>query len=173
MGRIRRANAPKRIGRKLLTDDERRAYHRAYREAHKERLSNARRQWDLDNPERVRGQSQEKYQRRKQDPSWRLRRVIHAGMWKALKGVKGCGRWFDLLDYSIEELRAHLERQFLKGMTWDNFGEWHVDHIVPMASFTIAGPYDPELRRAWALANLRPLWGRDNMSKGAKVQTLL
>ena len=52
-------------------------------------------------------------------------------------------------------------------------GEWHIDHIVPLASFVIAGPDDPELRRAWALTNLRPLWAKDNMRKGAKVETLL
>lgn len=152
---------------------EMQAYMRQYREANRERLAEMRRQWDRENPGRVKLQSRSKYLRSKQDASWRLRRVIHAGMWKALKGVKGHGRWFDLLDFTVEELRVHLERQFLKGMSWDNFGEWHVDHIVPLASFVVSGPDDPELKRAWALTNLRPIWGRDNMSKGAKVTTLL
>lgn len=144
-----------------------------WRAANQERLREVNKAWVLANPEKVKAASRRKYERKKQDPSWRLRRVIQAGMWKALKGIKGHGRWFDLLDYSVEELRSHLERQFTKGMSWENMGEWHIDHIIPMASFTIYGPYDPELKRAWALPNLRPLWGTDNMSKGAKVVSLL
>jgi hypothetical protein len=78
-----------------------------------------------------------------------------------------------LLGYTIAELRTHLERQFLPGMSWHNMGKWHIDHIVPLASFTITGPDDPELKRAWALPNLRPLWARDNIAKGAKTTSLL
>lgn len=80
---------------------------------------------------------------------------------------------FACLGYTREELAVHLERQFLKGMGWENMGEWHIDHIIPLSSFNVSGYDDPELRRAWGLANLRPLWAVDNLRKGAKIECLL
>jgi hypothetical protein len=73
----------------------------------------------------------------------------------------------------MEELKTHLGRQFLRGMGWHNMGQWHIDHIIPLSSFTITGPDDPELRRAWALTNLRPLWAVDNLTKRDKQEVLL
>jgi hypothetical protein len=62
----------------------------------------------------------------------------------------------------------HLEKQFTKGMTWDNYGEWHVDHIRPMSSFNFTSVDDPEFKECWALCNLQPLWELDNLSKGSE-----
>lgn len=95
----------------------------------------------------------------------RIRRFLRTGKHSvSTTAVIGC---------ALGELKTHLERQFLPGMSWHNMSEWHIDHIVPLASFTITGPDDPELRRAWALSNLRPLWAKENMSKGAKREVLL
>jgi hypothetical protein len=58
-------------------------------------------------------------------------------------------------------------------MSWDNIGDWHIDHIVPLASFTFSSADDPEFRAAWALTNLRPLWAADNMRKHARREFLL
>lgn len=79
----------------------------------------------------------------------------------------------DMLGYSVAELREHIERSFGKGMTWDHFiaGEIHIDHIIPLSQFNMED--DGEVRRAFAMTNLRPMWARDNISKGSKVLTLL
>src|SRR3546814_9626669 len=66
-----------------------------------------------------------------------------------------------------------LERQFLPGMSWDNRGEWHIDHIRPLCAFEFTSPDDPQFREAWALTNLRPLWARDNLRKGGRLDLLL
>jgi hypothetical protein len=67
------------------------------------------------------------------------------------------------LTYTWEELRLHLEALFQPGMSWTNFGQWHVDHVRPKALFD---PRDPEQARAcWALSNLRPLWQLDNLKR--------
>lgn len=58
-------------------------------------------------------------------------------------------------------------------MTWANMGEWHIDHIVPLASFTFRDADDPEVKRAWALTNLRPIWARDNIIKKDKREFLI
>lgn len=75
--------------------------------------------------------------------------------------------------YSVARLKQHLERQFTKRMTWERFcaGDIHIDHIRPLTKFKLADP--EELRAAWALSNLQPLWARDNLAKAARVITLL
>jgi 5-methylcytosine-specific restriction endonuclease McrA len=50
---------------------------------------------------------------------------------------------------------------------------WHIDHIIPISSFSFSSPEDPEFKAAWALTNLRPLWAAQNISKGAKREVLL
>lgn len=80
---------------------------------------------------------------------------------------------FDLLGYSPDEFRTHIERQFVKGMSWSNAKEWHIDHIRPISSFSFNGPDDPLIRVAFGLANMRPIWAFNNLSKGAKREFLL
>ena len=70
-----------------------------------------------------------------------------------------------------DELMDYLEGRFTEGMTRDNYGEWHVDHIRPLASFDFTGPdKEEQLHMAWNYTNLQPLWAADNMSKGAKYE---
>lgn len=69
------------------------------------------------------------------------------------------------------ELKAHIERQFLKGMSWENRGRWHIDHIRPLAAFDLTDP--EQLRAACSFTNLQPLWARDNLAKGAKLEVML
>jgi len=57
----------------------------------------------------------------------------------------------------------------MPGMGWHNMSEWHIDHIMPLASFNFTGLDDPAVREAWALSNLRPLWAADNIRKGARL----
>lgn len=78
----------------------------------------------------------------------------------------------DMIGYSIGDLRHHLGLQLLKGMTWDNMADWHIDHIVSQAEWRASG--DPDWWvKSWQLSNLRPMWGPDNVSKGAKRIFLL
>lgn len=106
-------------------------------------------------------------ERRKRDKLYALRTNIRGrfryelakrGETKQIKANKylGC-TWL--------ELREYLESQFANGMTWDNYGEWHVDHIVPLA---IAENRE-QLIKLCHYSNLRPLWAFDNISKGAKL----
>jgi hypothetical protein len=67
------------------------------------------------------------------------------------------------IGYSGNELRSHLEAQFEPGMTWDNYGEWEIDHIRPVCSFQ-----KQEIHLVNQLSNLRPLWGTENRKKGGK-----
>lgn len=110
--------------------------------------------------------------RYRQQISYVLNERMRAGIRQSLTGQKQGRKWTILVGYSAEELRRHLQRQFLPGMTWENIGKWHIDHIVPLASFRFSSTDDEEFAAAWALTNLRPLWSERNLSKGCR-RTLL
>ena len=61
----------------------------------------------------------------------------------------------------------HLQNQFKPGMTRDNYGLWHVDHIIPCASFDLTKLSEQE--KCFHYTNLQPLWAIDNIKKGAKL----
>lgn len=71
-----------------------------------------------------------------------------------------------MIGCSIAELRAHLESKFQAGMTWANYGEWHIDHERPVASFDLRDP--EQQRQCFHFTNLQPLWADENNKKGAK-----
>lgn len=72
----------------------------------------------------------------------------------------------DILGYTPEDLIKRIEVNFTDGMTWDNYGEWHIDHTKPISRFLSQGVSDPKIVNA--LSNLKPMWSFDNLSKGAK-----
>lgn len=111
--------------------------------------------------------------KRQTDVAYRISMHFTVLMHCALGKAKAGRSWKTFVDYTLEELMSHLERQFLPGMTWENKGEWHIDHIVPRSSFEYESPDDPEFKQAWALTNLRPLWAIDNIRKNATREFLL
>ena len=89
--------------------------------------------------------------------------------------TKAGDSWRELLGYSVQDLLVHIEKQFTKKnrMTWRNMDQWHIDHITPLVDFHFTSVEDPGFKKAWALPNLRPLWGVDNVNKGTKRLLLL
>lgn len=81
----------------------------------------------------------------------------------AATGRKKSGRTFDVLGYNRQQFDSHMESLFQPGMTWANHGEWHIDHIIPVSELVRCGVIDPA--KINALANLRPMWAADNLSK--------
>lgn len=80
--------------------------------------------------------------------------------------------WETLVGYTTENLKTHLEAQFTDGMSWENYGKWHIDHIKPVCSFKYESFDSIEFQECWSLINLRPLWALDNIRKGAKDRLL-
>lgn len=107
-------------------------------------------------------------ERAARDPGFVLNRRVRSGINKCLRGGKNGRAWSTLVDYTLDDLRAHLQARFVEGMTWENIGDWHIDHIRPLASFSIESASCPDFKAAWALSNLQPLWKADNLRKGAK-----
>ena len=89
--------------------------------------------------------------------------MIRSRLYDALKNNYRSGFEIENLGCTIEFLKKHLESKFQQGMTWDNQGAWHVDHIVPLSSFNLSD--FKELKKACHYTNLQPLWARDNQKK--------
>lgn len=76
-------------------------------------------------------------------------------------GTSKQGHTVDMLGYSALQLKEHIEKQFEPGMTWENHGDWHIDHIRPVTNFNM----NEDVKVVCALENLQPLWAFDNHSK--------
>lgn len=132
------------------------------------------------NPKKVRD-TQRRYQknaakkiyarRRKryaEDKGFRVRVISAVRLHQALKrsSVVKSKCTMDFVGCTMDELRKHLEDQFEPWMSWDNFGEWHIDHIRPCASFDFTD--EAQIHECFHYSNLRPLCAQENRKKGAK-----
>ena len=147
-------------------------YYKEWAKANKIDLKIKQTKWREENKEHVNKYKRDyERNRRREDPKYRLGVRTRTAVYTCLKeaNVAKYRRTFDLLGYSIEKLMIHLEALFTVGMTWDNYGEWHVDHKIPMNSFQFESTDDIEFKECWKLSNLQPLWGPDNLTKGTKL----
>lgn len=71
----------------------------------------------------------------------------------------------EMLGADYETAFNHIESRFKQGMSWDNFGEWQIDHIIPLAS----AKTEKELIQLCHYTNLQPLWANENIKKGNKI----
>ena len=92
-------------------------------------------------------------------------RVRVREMVKSHGGIKSAST-MELVGCSIQHLIEHFEQQFAAGMTWENMGAWHIDHIRPCASFDLTDP--AQQRECFHYTNLQPLWAEDNIRKSDK-----
>jgi hypothetical protein len=110
--------------------------------------------------------------KKRANPVFRLCQSVSVGISQSLKLQnlsKGGRHWESLVGYTVQELKSHIESLFQPGMTWDNKGEWHLDHIVPKSFFKYTSTDDVEFKYCWSLNNLQPLWKKDNLSKGNRL----
>jgi len=88
-------------------------------------------------------------------------------MSNAIKGGQKCKKTMEILGCSLSFLKDYLESKFQSGMTWENYGKWHIDHIRPCASFDLSDP--KQQRICFHYTNLQPLWAEDNVKKWCKL----
>ena len=167
-------NAKQRKNNKALwADPERRAIEqerqRAYREteAGKEAALRGVRKWREANREAARAASKKAIKERSaRDPIFRLRRNLQSRLGAALRNQNTTkdSTTMKLVGCTLQHLVSHLEEQFTEGMTWENYGEWHVDHIRPCASFDLSD--EAQRKECFNWKNLQPLWGLENIQKG-------
>tara|TARA_R110001592_G_C12947866_1_gene731056 strand:+ start:117 stop:884 length:768 start_codon:yes stop_codon:yes gene_type:complete len=139
-----------------------------YRLKNREKLNKRTNEWKLNNKERVKEYTREyTRERRKTDPNFKLLANLRSRIWKILKGANKSKRTMELIGCTLDELWTHLESKFTEGMTRQNHGKWHIDHIMPCVSFDLTNP--EQQAKCFHYTNLQPLWAFDNISKGAKI----
>lgn len=139
----------------------------AYRAANREKLRADNRRWFAENRERSRAYNRAyTTERRARDVGFDMVHRLRNRVKMAFARGNRSARFWDLTGCTIAELLEHIERQFTDGMSWENRGEWHVDHIRPCASFDLTDP--AQQRECFHFTNLQPLWAKDNFAKGSK-----
>lgn len=177
-----------------MTEAERtyiREYQRGWRARNRDRNREIGRAWAKRNPELVKEKNRLQRQKREMSgktkeyfsrPEVKAKHAEAMRLWRAtpegalihnartrirraLRGISKAGRTISLLGCTPEELKSWLEGWFEPGMSWDNYGEWHVDHNRPCESFDLSDP--EQQKRCFNFLNLRPLWAEENIRKGA------
>jgi hypothetical protein len=100
------------------------------------------------------------------DINYKIRSLLKTRLYLALKNNQKIGHTIELLGCSIDNLKKHLESKFTKGMSFSNYGKWHIDHIRPCSSFDLSK--EEEQAKCFHYTNLQPLWAKENLSKGDK-----
>lgn len=126
-------------------------YRRKYRENNKEAVNKKYREYMK--------------QYRKSRPAFRMHKRISYIIKMSLDNRCSSHNIFNKLGYDIEKLMKHLESKFQPGMSWDNYGEWHIDHIIPQSWLPFNNIEDENFFKCWSLDNLQPLWAKENISK--------
>ena len=109
--------------------------------------------------------------KRKNDLNFKIGQNLRSRFNSAIKRVNKTDRrkWtsvINLLGCSIEEFKIMISKKFKKGMNWNNYGEWHLDHIKPVAKFDLTKK--DEQVKAFNYKNLQPLWAEENLKKSDK-----
>ena len=164
--------AMKKYNSKPETKERKRKNYDKWYENNKEHRKEYLKEYRENNIEKIRKTKRDYERNRKaRDPLYKLISNFRTAIYQVLKesNVDKNEHYFDVLPYSQEELIQHLENQFTDDLTWDNYGEWHVDHIIPISSFNIQEMGDEEFIKCWSLENLQPLWGEENIRKSNSI----
>jgi hypothetical protein len=107
--------------------------------------------------------------KRRKDPLYRVKYSCYNRVYYAikLKGYTKKSSTNELVGCDWNTLRSHLESLFTDGMNWDNYGDWHVDHIIPCDKFDLSKK--EQQLECFNYKNLQPLWAYDNRSKYNKI----
>lgn len=146
--------------------DKRRLYAENYKTRNKGKVLELKREcqkrFRINNPELVRLREREHY---KNNPE---RYFVRASLARIVQYMRNQDNRsaVEIVGYGYDKLRSRLEFQFKDGMSWENYGEWHIDHKKPVSRFVEQGITDPRIINA--LSNLQPLWAKDNLEKSDK-----
>lgn len=105
--------------------------------------------------------------KRKVNPTFKITESVRSRVksYFRLNNIKNYNKTFDLVGCTPEELRTYLSNKFTEGMCWDNYGEWHIDHIIPLSS----AKTEEEIYELCHYTNLQPMWATENIKKSNKL----
>ena len=141
---------------------------KSYYEKNKKSILTYKKKWSKKNYQKIKEQKKEYYKNRNDnDFIFNLRNRMRSRLYNFLlkNNIVKTNKTFDIVGCSPEFLKEHLENQFIGDMGWDNRGEWHIDHIIPLSS----AKTEEELYKLCHYTNLQPLWAEDNLKKSNKI----
>lgn len=144
------------------------SYQKKYVSKNREKINKKhsayKKEWYLKHANRLR---KNQIERRKNEPMYKLKCRLRSRIFSAFKRrnyVKN-GTTELMLGVPYEIVKKHIERKFKKDMTWNNYGKWQIDHVIPL----ISANTEQELEKLCHYTNLQPLWAFDNIGKGSKI----
>jgi hypothetical protein len=149
--------------------EARKAYQiRYYRENPQYRLKVIARATAFNSSDEGKARRGERFRERyRSDPEFRFVVTIRRQMGRAFRGTLKPDSTYALLGCDRVTAMRSIEAMFLPGMTWDNYGDWHIDHIYPLSKVDQTDRL--AVRASCHIDNLQPLWGPENSEKHAKV----
>ena len=163
--------APRRKDYREKNKDEIKARVKKWSDNNKEYHREHHREWVDKNRDKANARRREYSKSRKLvDIHFRVRGNLSTRLYHAVRnqGTTKDSTTMNLTGCDLDTLMSHLECQFTKGMTWENYGEWHIDHIKPCAKFDLT--IDSEQKACFHYTNLQPLWAEDNLRKSDKYE---
>lgn len=152
--------------------------HREWHKKNKDSVSLRKKRYKEENPEKHKSITKKSREKNKekikeyrkkynQRSEVKLRATLRSRIREALKNEsKKAHGTEDLLGCSVDFLKIYLSKMFKEGMSWENHGEWHIDHIKPCSSFDLTK--ESEQRKCFHYTNLQPLWAEENLKKNNK-----
>jgi len=104
---------------------------------------------------------------KKQNLNYKLSGILRSRLYGALHGGCKSGSAVKDLGCSIEKFKLWIEMHWQDGMNWNNHGDWHLDHKIPLSKFNLSDRQ--QLLLACHYTNIQPLWAFDNLSKNNKI----
>lgn len=136
-------------------------YYTKYREQNKEKIKKYKKQYQIKNRTKISKRLNNRY---KNDINYRIKHNLRTRFNLAIKNNSKKSSITKLLGCSIQEFKEYIEQKFTENMTWNNYGQWHMDHIKPCCNFDLS--YKDQQEICFHYSNLQPLWAKDNLSKG-------
>lgn len=138
--------------------------HKKYYQENKEHINVVNKQWVENNKDKYRTWRR-KYKKEvlRKDPIYLLKENLSKRLRLACKAKKTYknSKFSEIIGCDYITLQKHIESKFKPGMTWDNYGEWQFDHIIPYAE----AKNREEIYKLSHYTNLQPLWAEENARK--------
>jgi hypothetical protein len=150
-------------------------------EDYRKKLSDKRKEYYKNNAEIEREKRKEYYYKNKEESrrksdEWKRKKIKEDGFFRMKINLRNrireylvnenkSKRTMEIVGLDKSEFKSYIENKFIEGMCWDNYGKWHLDHIIPLC-------YAKDENEALALnhyTNLQPLWDEDNLKKNRKI----
>jgi len=139
-----------------------------WKASNKDKISEYNKNYSKQNLEKINCKRSEANKvKRKTNPIFVIKARLRNRVWSMLRNKKKSATTEKMLGCSYEFFKTYIEQKFPENMGWHNMGEWHIDHIKPLASFDLNNVKEQAI--AFHYTNHQPLWAKDNIAKGAKI----